>query len=123
MYTKEIKVVEEDTGWAPVPFNYCPLSPYALSSETELWNWIAEHISTNKATLHLAANRGLDQHRDSNNTPMSEPDKFSNCWKENKSGGLNQKCSGAAERTNEVGGIGALYDLFLALRSKTLPKI
>lgn len=41
---------------------------------------------------------------------MSEADKFSNCWKENKSGGLNQKCSGAAEWTNEVGGVGALYD-------------
>lgn len=67
-----------------------------LSSETELWNWIAEHISTNKATLHLAANRGKDQHRDSDNTLMSAPDKFSNCWKENKSADLNQKCIGSS---------------------------
>lgn len=122
IYTKGKKVEEDGTGWASLPFNYCPLSPYAppalLWDKRELWNWIAEHISTNKATLHLTANRGKDQHRDSDNTPVSEPDKFTNCWKENKSWGLNQKCSGAAEWTGKAGGIGALYDWswFCALR-------
>lgn len=56
-------VKEGDIGWALLPFNYCPFSSYALrlSSETELWSWIAEHISANKAALHLAANGGKDQ--------------------------------------------------------------
>lgn len=80
-------VKEGDIGWALLPFNYCPFSSYALrlSSETELWSWIAEHISANKASLHLAANGGKDQRHDSDNTPMSKPDKFTNCGKENKS--------------------------------------
>lgn len=41
---------------------------------------------------------------------MSEPDKFSNCWNTiSQSEVLNQKCSGAAEGTNEVEASGALY--------------
>lgn len=81
-------------------------SPLRQSCEIEL---LSTSLQT-KQTLHLAANRGEDQHRDSDNTPMSGPDKFTNCWKENKSGGLNQKSSAAAEWTGEAGGIGTLYD-------------
>ncbi|CAB1459357.1 unnamed protein product [Pleuronectes platessa] len=74
-----------------------------LSSETRASCEI-ELLSTSRQTKplsYLAANRGKDQHRDSNNTAMSEPDKFTNCWKENKSRGLNHTCSGADERSGE----------------------
>ena len=53
MYIKQMKV-EEDTGWALLPFNYCPLSPYAPpaliwdSCEIELLStsWQTKQLST-----------------------------------------------------------------------------
>lgn len=62
----------------------CPLR---RSCEIEL-------LSTSRQTKQLSTllptggREGPWQH---NNTPMSDPDKFTNCWKENKSGGLKSK--------------------------------
>ncbi len=93
-----------------------------LSSKTELWNWIAEHISTNKATLHLAVCKRKDQSHGSNNTPTLQPDQLSYCDKQSKSESLNHKCSRVTEQTNEVGCSGALNDLLWACAWRRFPK-
>lgn len=63
-------------------FNYCPHPPYALPAL--LWDgavklncWAHLHKQSNAPPCQRQ--RGKDQHHDSDNTPMSEPDKFTYC--------------------------------------------
>lgn len=112
---------KEDTGWAPLPFNYCPLSPYAPPAlfwdKRELWNWIAEHILTNKATLLLAANRGGGTGTVTATTqPCQGLISSLTVGKKTNLSGLNPTCSGA----DEWPGYRCTAWLVVVLCSKTL---
>lgn len=88
---------------------------FQLSSEAEK----IELLNTSHQTKQLSSMLPTEGWA-SDSTAMSEPDKSTKCWKENKSVGLIHKRSGATNRSREVKDVGVLYDCLLLVHWETI---